>query len=90
MARYNDGSPFCEDWTNAKLMAKARELANMESFSVGFYDGEEVTFKHGWTSQTGSPEIADFVRERTRLYRDTWLRPILDEIERRFVKTRKR
>lgn len=88
MARYNDGSIYHEKWTNSKLMSEARKYANLESFSVGWYDGEEVTFKPGWASQTGSPEIADFCRERSRIYRETYLNPLLDEIERRFVKAK--
>jgi len=86
MARYNDASPYCRRWTNAKLMAEANKYANLESFSVGHYEGDTVTFKPGWASQNGSPDIADFCRERTRLYRQTYLQPILDEIQRRFLK----
>jgi len=86
MARYNDGSPHPDRWTNAKLMREARKYANLESFAVGHYDGDEITFKPGWITQTCSPEIDKFCRDQTRLYRQNWLTPILDEIERRFVK----
>jgi hypothetical protein len=30
------------------------------------------------------------VREATRLYRETWMNPLLDEVERRLVKSRKK
>lgn len=86
--RCNDKSPHPRYWTNAKLMRGARKYANLESFSVGLYNGEEAAFKPGWKGQTGSPDVADFCREQTRLYRDSWLQPILDEIEKRFVKKR--
>ena len=86
MARYNDNSPYCERWTNRKLMAEARKYANMESMSIGHYDGDEITFKPGWTGQVNAVDPADFARNVSRLYRETWLAPILDEIERRFVK----
>lgn len=87
MARYNDASSDCARWTNAKLMSEARRLANFESFSVGFNE-IEATYRVGWHDQVNpaAPRIEDFVRNQTRLYRETWLKPILDEIERRFVK----
>lgn len=85
MARRNDSSPHPDQWTNAKLMAEARKYANLVSFSTGHYDGPEVTFRPGWASQTGSPEVPDFCREQTRLYRESWLEPILDELQRRFL-----
>ncbi len=86
MARYDDSSVYVERWTNAKLMREARKYANLESFSTGFFDGSETTFKPGWASQTGSPPVDEFCREQTRIYRTSYLTPILDEIERRFVK----
>jgi hypothetical protein len=87
MARYNDASPHPDKWTNAKLMREARRVTSFNDFGSGHFDGKEpVTFHPGWSNQTGSPDLGDFVREHTRLYRDSWLNPILDEIERRFVK----
>ena len=76
MARYNDASPHPDRWTDAKLMREARKYANLEGFSMWVYDGIE-----------GKGDAAsDAIREATRNYRDSWLNPILDEIEKRFVK----
>lgn len=72
--RYNDSSYDCAKWTNAKLMREAREAANLESFAN--MPGEK------------RPATPDNIREITRIYRTSWLNPILDEIERRFVKVR--
>jgi hypothetical protein len=88
MARYRDRSPHPRDWTNAKLMREARDFANMERFDGSLdlglmkpFGGKEV---HPTSNRAG-----DAIREATRLYRSSWLNPILDEIERRFVKTKK-
>lgn len=70
--------PTSERWTNRKLMAEARDHANLKGFGSYFRD-DPVTFGC-------QDEASDFIRESTRLYRDTWLTPILDEIERRFCK----
>ncbi len=87
MARYNDLSCHCDKWTNAKLMREARGYANMESFSVGYND-IPANYREGWHDQVNpdATRIDDFCREQSRIYRDTWLKPLLDEIERRFVK----
>jgi hypothetical protein len=71
----NDNSIYCENWTNAKLMREARKLANLENF--------------GMIDRAG-PLNGDTIREATRLYRGSWLNPVLDEIERRFVKKPKK
>lgn len=87
MARYNDSSPHPDKWTNAKLMAETRKYANLESFSVG-YNEIEATYRAGWHDQVNpsSPRIEEFVRDQTRIYRQSWLVPILDELQRRFLK----
>lgn len=89
MARYRDSSSSCHCWTNAKLMREAKRLANLESFSVGWND-IPAEFKIGWHEQVNpnSPRVDDFILAQTKLYRETWLAPILNEIERRFVKTK--
>jgi hypothetical protein len=35
-------------------------------------------------------EITDFIRERTRLYRGSWLNPLIDELIRREERVRDR
>ena len=81
MPRYNDNSPHADRWTNAHLMREARRLANFENFGSFFRD-EPVTFGN-------QKESADFIKAETRLYRETWLNPILDEIEKRFLRSSK-
>lgn len=80
MGRRYDNSPHPCDWTNKKLMAEARKFANLENFS-------------GSCGYRSDMVLADFpadngptLREHTRIYRNSWLNPILDEIEKRFVK----
>lgn len=80
MARKIDSSPHPSDWTNAKLMREARRLANMEQF--GGYLPE------GYTARGFPHDDGDAIREATRLYRESWLDPVLDEIESRFVRNR--
>lgn len=64
--------------TNAQLMAELRKYANLETFSTGL----------GACGQTERPTAGE-VRAATRIYRDTWLAPLLDEVERRLVKKKK-
>lgn len=73
MARMNDNSAYPERWTTAKLFRELNKYANLESFSWDF-----------------SPHLnnnpvanANDVREVTRLYRKTWLQPIINELARR-------
>jgi hypothetical protein len=82
MARFNNSSPHPDKWTNAKLMAEARKYANLESFSgsCGVEHGQVVELK-GFPHDNGPA-----LRETTRIYRDSWLNPILDELQRRFLK----
>lgn len=83
MARYNDNSPHPQHWTNAKLIRELRSKANLERFSANIpADYKPASFSAG-------KDDGDMIREATRLYRDSWMNPILDEIERRFVKTKK-
>lgn len=81
MARYNDTSSQIDKWTNRKLMSEARRHANLETFSAGTMR----SFSQEPFPVAGD-DPSDFVREETRLYRQSYLNPILDEIERRFVK----
>jgi len=78
MARYNDNSPHPRDWTNAKLIHELNRTANLKDFGIFVYDG--IIAK--------GDDCADAIREKTRLYRQTWMQPVIDEIERRFVKVK--
>lgn len=79
--RYNDNSPHPERWTNAKLMARAMETANLKTFSGGLPQDFRPDNNGG-----GFGDDGDAIREATRLYRGSWMNPVLAEIERRFVK----
>lgn len=74
----NDNSSDCRRWSNRKLMAQARKLANLTEFGSYFREQPMIL--------SVNEDAGPFVRETTRLYRETWLAPILDEIERRFVR----
>lgn len=77
MARYDDTSMDVTRWTNRKLMAELRLKANLSTFQrlmVGSGENTALT--------------ADAIRNVTRPYRDSYLNPVIDEIERRFVRTK--
>lgn len=73
MARMNDTSPYLERWTNAKLLRELNRIANFERFDCLDVTDPEKTMPH-----TGAA-----VREATRIYRGSWLQPIIDELARR-------
>lgn len=87
MARYNNQSCDHTRWSKQKLIREIRKYANMESFSVGWND-IPAAYKVGWHDQVNpdAPRIEEFCRNQTRLYRETWLNPLIDELERRFCK----
>ena len=64
--------------TNAQLIARLRETANLATYSEGLQGCDAA-----------KPVSADTIRDQTRLYRETWLAPIIDEIEARLVKPKK-
>lgn len=78
MARCNDSSPDCQRWTNRKLLAEIRRYANLETFG-SFFRNAPADF-------STQSESGDFIRRETQVYRETWLLPLLDEIERRMLK----
>lgn len=78
MGRRSDNSIYSENWTNAKLIRELREKANMTKFG-SYFRNEPVTF--GTQAESG-----DFIREETRLYRQSWVNPLIDELERRLCK----
>lgn len=75
MARMDDNSPYPQRWTTAKLFRELNKYANLETFGSCFRD-EPVSFGC-------QQESADFIREETRLYRRSWLQPIINELARR-------
>lgn len=79
MARYDDSSPHCDRWTNHKLISELNRTAHLETFSPSGICRTPVTIITGDDAQA-------FILEETRLYRQSWLAPIIEEIERRMVK----
>lgn len=78
MARYNDRSPHPAKWTNAKLIERLTETANLQS----------LHYQPRLFGETPPEMDGDSIREVTRLYRDSWMQPIIDEIAKRFVKAK--
>jgi hypothetical protein len=73
--------------TNAQLIERLRETANFERSSFGGF---------GWPkpddplpTRDSDPEVTDFIKRRTKLYRETWVNPLIDEIELRLCKRAK-
>lgn len=67
--------------TNAALVAALRRVANFESaaFDNIYPDARDPL-------PSGEDQATEFIVRRTRLYRETWLAPLLDEIERRLCR----
>jgi hypothetical protein len=78
MARYNDNSCYYKDWTNKKLISELTKTANLETFSDSIFDGN--------LPNVCGEEASIAIRERTKLYRESWMQPIIEEIERRLIK----
>jgi hypothetical protein len=76
--RYNDNSSDIRRWTNSKLIRRLKETANLETFSDSIFDGV--------LPPVNGDESSKVIRERTRLYRESWMQPIIEEIERRLIK----
>lgn len=71
MARRNDNSPYVSQWSTAKLMRELNRTANLSDF----------VWQVGWKEQP--PKIAEDIREATRLYRKSWMQPIINELAKR-------
>jgi hypothetical protein len=78
MARYDDRSPYVERWTNQGLITALRDKVNF--VSAGF------NLPSAFVDENHTRSDTDMIREATRLYRETWVNPIIDEIERRLVR----
>ena len=79
MARMNDSSAYYGEWSKRKLINQIRKYSNMESFGGALPDDFE--YKPGFPNDHGPA-----IREATRIYRDSWLNPLIDELERRLIK----
>jgi hypothetical protein len=86
MARYNDSSNYVENWSNRKLMEEAKRMSSFAQAHFTIPNNAQLARDkpNGVYSNNDTAVIV----EATRLYRETWLEPILEEIERRFVKTK--
>ena len=63
-------------------LEKLQELRRMASFEDASFGGAGVELKPG--------EVTDFIRERTKLYRQSWVTPIIDELIERELRARRR
>lgn len=81
MARMDDLSSDYRRWTTAKLIREIRSKANLERF--GGYLPE------GYNCRGFPYDDGDAIREATRIYRESWLNPLIDELERRTIKPAK-
>jgi len=81
MTRYNDASSDYRRWTNKKLIARLKQTANLETFCDSIFDGN--------LPNVFGEEGSNAIRERTKLYRDSWMQPIIAKIERRLIKEAK-
>lgn len=74
--RMDDYSSDHRRWSSRKLVKELRDKANLTSFSTptcGLLPNDPAV-------------DADHIRHATKLYRDTWMNPIINELERRLVK----
>lgn len=78
MANWRDSSCHPQDWTMRKLLREIRGFANFERFGGTI---EVDASKNDYLRDDGPA-----LREGTHLYRDTWLNPLLDELDRRLIK----
>lgn len=70
------------EMTWLEKLRELRRVANFENADFNELVGGDVVLKPG--------EITDFIRERTRLYRGSWLNPLIDELIRREERVRQR
>ena len=77
--------------TNQQLIDELRRTANMELMGVTFSRDTLAKMLTAYEDSSISRHDvhADAIREATRLYRDSWVNPVLDEIERRLVKPKR-
>ncbi|CAO3447915.1 hypothetical protein [Azospirillum argentinense] len=61
-----------------ELLSELRITANFENASFGKLWGDV-----GDPLPKTEEEVTDFIRRRTKLYRETWVIPLIDELERR-------
>ena len=78
MGRRNNASIHSEDWTNEKIFDELRRHVDMETFGSYFRDQPIIL---GCQAESG-----DFIRAETRLYRQSWIHPLIDELQSRLIK----
>lgn len=84
--RRDDTSCRPSDWTVYKLLTELRKTVNYERASFAFPDCKVITtgtFEPRDDSRNVHPD--DFIKERTRLHRETWIIPLIEELEKRFL-----
>lgn len=68
-----------------RILNDLRKHLTMNTFGCNDISGGKVIDEHGreWTA-------TEFVRERTRVWRDSWIFPLIDELEAKEPKKGKR
>lgn len=79
MARFNDNSSDYTRWSNKRLFERLEETANLKTFCDSIFDGNLPAVM--------GEESSDVIRERTRLYRESWMQPIIEELKKRILKS---
>ncbi len=81
--RMNDQASSPQRWTNAKLFKELMNKANLESFSGNL----TVTPEQAIKDCDMFADAGDTIREATRLYRQSWMNPLIKELARRMKVT---
>ena len=79
MGYRDDSSPHIDRWTNAKLFRELKRLLSMESARFNLPEGYSPAPYHN-----GDDTAA--IAEATRVWRQSWVDPIVEELEKRAVK----
>lgn len=87
--RINNNSPAPSDWTMGYLIKQIHKYANMESMVVIFTSDEleAMTDARRKLGLAACGIHSEGIRNATYLYREGWLNPLLNELQRRIEKT---
>ena len=63
-----------------KQISRLRELRRYATFESAAFDHCRPDEEQGMKLPTKESEVTDFIRNRTWLYRHSWILPIIDEL----------
>lgn len=93
MAYRDDYSPDCRRWSNQKLIDRIREVTSMQRFAPDGDKLKAVAEQHAKDGNGGmfpSEATAEKFRDVVKHYHTSWLEPLLNEMESRMVKPKKK